>query len=166
MDCDVARGVGRDRLPDSDSLFGSRPNCRLLSSVLAALLFAGSGTAQATTFNAASPSLADVRAAIASAADGDTVIVPAGTAAWTSTLRITKAITIQGQTTTDIPNGTANDQTVIVDNLARVSGGQPFFNFTAHSGQQVRITGITFSGQGGSRQAMENGAIAVGTSVP
>ena len=41
MDCDVARGVGRDRLPDSDSLFGSRPNCRLLSSVLAALLFAG-----------------------------------------------------------------------------------------------------------------------------
>src|SRR5262249_26084354 len=141
----------------------SPPNYPLLSWILAALIFAASSAAEARIINASSPSLADVRAAIASAADGDTVIVPAGTAAWTSTLRIRKAITIQGQTTTDIPNGTANDQTVIIDNLARVPGGQPFFDVNVSSGQQVRITGITFSGQGGIQQLMPNGAIGVGT---
>ena len=161
-----ARGAGRHWPFDSDSPFGSQPNYAVLYWVIGALLFAASGTAQATTFSAASPSLADVRAAIASAADGDTVIVPTGTAAWTSTLRITKAITIQGETTTDIPNGTANDQTVIIDNLVRISGGQPFFNLTAGSGQEVRITGITFTGQGGSQQSMPNGAIWVNTMVP
>ena len=92
-------------------------NYAVLSSVLAALLFAASSAAQARIINAASPSLADVRKAIASAADGDTVIVPAGTAAWTSGLTITKGITIQGQTTVNSDNGTANDQTVLVDNL-------------------------------------------------
>jgi hypothetical protein len=63
--------------------------------------------------NAGSPSLADVKNAIASAADGDTVIVPAGTAAWTSTVTITKGITIQGQTTVNSDSGTADDQTVV-----------------------------------------------------
>jgi hypothetical protein len=100
------------------------------------------------------------------AQDGDTIILPAGTFSWTSGVHITKAITVQGQTTTDIPNGTANDQTVIIDNLVRISGGQPFFNFAASSGQEVRITGITFSGLGGIQQAMSNGAIWVYTSVP
>jgi len=141
-------------------------NHAILSSVLAALLFAPSSAAEARIINASSPSLADVRAAIASAGDGDTVIVPAGTAAWTSTLRIAKAITIQGETTTDIPNGTANDRTIIVDNLVRVHGSKAFFVSTANSGQQVRITGITFSGHGGIQEVMPNGAIAVMTSVP
>lgn len=45
---------------------------------------------------AKSVSLADVQAAVRSAGDGDTVIVPAGTATWTATLDITKNITLQG----------------------------------------------------------------------
>jgi hypothetical protein len=45
---------------------------------------------------AKSVSIADVRAALQSAGDGDTVTVPAGTATWTTTLDITKNITLQG----------------------------------------------------------------------
>jgi hypothetical protein len=45
---------------------------------------------------AASPSLADVRAAIASAGSGDTVVVPAGAATWTDQLVIMKGIKLIG----------------------------------------------------------------------
>ena len=57
---------------------------------------------------------------------------------------ITKGITIRGQTTTDSDNGTANDQTILVDNLTQVPGGQGFFNCTTNSPKSLRITGITF----------------------
>ena len=79
--------------------------------------------------NARSLSLTDVRTAIASAADGDTVILPAGTAVWHSTLTIAKGITLQGQTTTDSTNGTAVDNTIIQDSDARRKpGGYPFIS--------------------------------------
>src|SRR5947209_1680366 len=99
------------------------------------------------------------------AVDGDAITLPAGTFSWSSSVSVSKAITIQGQTTTDIPNGTANDQTIIVDNLVRQSSN-PFFRFTATTGQEVRLSGITFSGVGGASQVLENGAIAIGTSIP
>ncbi len=82
------RGVvlGTKRHRPTDSPFRSTLN-PFLSSLLAALLFAAaSSTSQATIINGASSSLADVKVAINSAADGDTVVIPAGTAAWTSTL--------------------------------------------------------------------------------
>src|SRR5437868_3149585 len=69
---------------------------RKLSALLAALLFAASGAAQAKIITALSPSLFDVNKAIGSAVDGDTVIIPAGTATWTSQLVINKAITLLG----------------------------------------------------------------------
>src|SRR4026209_921285 len=72
---------------------------RKLSALLAAVLFAASGAAQAKSITALSPSLSDVNKAIVSAVDGDTVIIPAGKAAWPSTLNISMAITLQGQTT-------------------------------------------------------------------
>lgn len=72
-------------------------------------------------------------------------------------MNITKGITIQGETTTDTINRTANDQTIIVDNLPRVPGGQGFFHASTNS--DVRITGITFSGQGGILTVMFNGAL-------
>ena len=60
------------------------------------LVLALSHLAEATTVNANSASLSDVAAAIASAADGDTVTIPDGTATWTRTLQVRKAITLQG----------------------------------------------------------------------
>jgi hypothetical protein len=160
--CDATGGTKPCRPFDSNSPFVLRSNCAVLSLVLAALLFAASSAVQARMINAASPSLADVRRAVASAADGDTVIVPAGTAAWTSALTITKGITIQGQTTVNSDTGVCNDQTVLVDNLGRVPGGQGFFHCKANAGQSLRITGITFTGRGGLTETAYNGAIRVG----
>jgi hypothetical protein len=48
------------------------------------------------TITAASPSFADVSAAVSAAVSGDTVIVPAGSATWTSQLVITKGIILKG----------------------------------------------------------------------
>lgn len=48
------------------------------------------------TIYATSPSLADVQSAISVANPGDTVIVPAGSATWLSTLTITKSILLFG----------------------------------------------------------------------
>ena len=89
------------------------------------------------------------------AQNGDTITLPAGRFVWSNRVNITKGITVQGQTTVNSDNGTANDLTVIVDNLSRVPGGQGFFHCTTAPGQ--RITGITF--QGGSTNTMYNGAV-------
>ena len=47
------------------------------------------------TIEAASPSYADVNAAVTAAVNGDTVVVPSGSATWSSRLSITKAITLK-----------------------------------------------------------------------
>lgn len=104
------------------------------------------GQAEAAAINAASVSFADVRSAVASASDGDTVVIPAGTASWTSALRVTKAITLQGQTTVSGDHtGTmsANDQTIIRDDIPR-SGNAWYLWFQPTAGTNARITGITF----------------------
>ena len=54
------------------------------------------GQVEAGKIEAKSVSFADVSAAIGSAKDGDTVIVPTGTATWTTPLNITDNITLQG----------------------------------------------------------------------
>ena len=138
-----------------------RKNPKSLRSSLAlsALFFAASGAAQATMINARSLSLTDVSNAIASAADGDTVIVPAGTAVWHSTLTVAKGITLQGQTTTDSTNGTAVDNTIIQDSDARRRpGGYPFITVESQPGKSYRITGLTFDG-GSATTTNYNGAV-------
>ena len=57
---------------------------------------AGGQTFPGVTHTAASTSYAAVSAAVAAASAGDTVIVPAGSSTWTSTLVITKGILLQG----------------------------------------------------------------------
>src|SRR5260370_34952883 len=76
----------------------------------------------AKTIKASSPSQPDVQTAINSAGNDDTVIVPAGTASWSSTLVITKGITLVGSTTRDSFAGTSKDQTIIQHSVHRVSG--------------------------------------------
>jgi hypothetical protein len=148
--------AARHRLAHSDSLFRSRPNYtipsrrysllgRKLSLVLTALLSAASGAAQAGTINALSPSLFDVSTAVAAAHDGDTISIPAGTASWTSTLNITKGITLMGKTTITgtPPNQTVNDATKIQDNTPR-NQALPLIKVAITSSQSVRISGLTF----------------------
>ena len=68
------------------------------------------GPMEAATITAKSVSLADVSAAVAEAKNGDSVIVPAGTATWTAPLNITNNITLQGA-------GAAS--TIIIDEVPR-----------------------------------------------
>src|SRR5690349_4503546 len=63
---------------------------------LSGIFFVQASRVEAVTIEAKSVSLNDVSAAVASARDGDTVRVPAGTATWTSPLTISSHIILQG----------------------------------------------------------------------
>jgi hypothetical protein len=116
---------------------------RVLTALLAALPLVASSAAQSAVINATSPSLTDVTAAIHSAADGDTVTIPKGTAAWTSTVKISKGITLMGQTTTDPVHQTANDQTIISVNTG-ANGNTPLIVIDTVLGKSYRVSGLTF----------------------
>jgi hypothetical protein len=81
-----------------------------VAAVMAVVLLSAFGDVEGAVINARSASLADVNSAVASASDGDTVAVPAGSASWTSTLSVTKGITLQGA---------GSDTTVILDDVPR-----------------------------------------------
>ncbi len=92
---------------------------------------------------AASPSYADVSAAISSAVSGDTVIVPAGTAIWPSQLVITKGIKLIGA-------GIGN--TVITSNYTNSDNvlwlGSWFIVYAPNSpalNEAFRLSGFTFN---------------------
>jgi len=94
---------------------------------LTAMFLAAAGPAQGATVEAKSAALADVKSAIALAREGDTVIVPAGEASWTSTLVITKGITLQGATSIggNLSSPVVTDKTVILDDVPRQSQRHP-----------------------------------------
>jgi len=177
---DAAGRTRRRRPSDSDSWRRPQPNyaaasgvygCsasarratarrgRKLSLFVAVLFFAVSGVAQAATINAASCSEADVTTAMAATVDGDTVLLPAGTATWSSSLVVTKGITIIGQTTVDSAAGTANDQTIILDRTGSVSD-QMLIYLNTSLGKTYRISGITFR-TGQTTRANSNGMIYI-----
>jgi hypothetical protein len=113
--------------------------------VLLAAIFLNLNHADAgVTIKALTPSFVDVQLAISSAIDGDTVTIPAGAATWTSTLTITKGITLMGQTTTDPVAGTAVDNTIIQENVTRAAGGVPLIQVSSVAGKAYRISGLTF----------------------
>jgi hypothetical protein len=99
----------------------------LLEVGLIATFLTAAGAAKGATVEAKSPALADVKSAIASARDGDTVMVPAGEASWTSPLVITKGITLQGATSIDgsSKSPAVTDRTVVLDDVPRESRGRP-----------------------------------------
>jgi len=111
------------------------PRVTALVSLTATLILSASGLAAATTINAKSASQSDVAAAIASAADGDTVTIPGGAASWTRTLQIKKGITIQGASV---------GATIIKDS---VQSGQ-LIRWTLAAGYPSRLTGIEFQDGG------------------
>lgn len=93
--------------------------------------------ANASTITAASASLLDVQTAISSAASGDIVVVPAGSAIWNSALSINKGITLKG-------NGI--DSTIIIS-----SGGSNIISYSPAApslNEKFRLTGFTLNGNG------------------
>jgi hypothetical protein len=113
--------------------------------------------AQADIINANSVSLVDVTSAIALASDGDTVVVPAGTASWPSILQITKGITLQGAD---------NDATVILDNVPRTQSNQggSVIAMAVTPSQSFRLTGFTF--RRGSLTSSSGGTIRLSGTCP
>jgi hypothetical protein len=110
---------------------------------------------KAATLNAASAAYQDVYNAVQAAQDGDTVIIPAGTASWTSTHTITKAIQIFSANI----NAT-DDLTVIQDNVAPVGVNNTviIFKVTLTPAQRLgegRL--VTLSGSGASAQGKLTG---------
>jgi hypothetical protein len=108
---------------------------------------------RAAIISAESVSLPDVSAAIALAAAGDTVVIPAGTATWTNKLTISKAITLQGA---------GVGSTIIKDDVQ--SGN--LILWTLPAGLPSRMTGIEFQDGGRMTTAEAPGGIlrVVGTS--
>ncbi len=105
-----------------------------LLSVLAitSILTLAAGHTKGATVEAKSAEIRDVQSAVANAREGDTVTVPAGTASWTSTLSITKGITLQGATSIsgNLSSPVVTDKTIILDDVPRQGhrqqqGGQP-----------------------------------------
>jgi hypothetical protein len=117
-----------------------------LVSLAATLIFASSRLAGAKTINANSASQSDVTAAIISATDNDTVIVPGGTATWTHTLSVKKAIELRGA-------GVGG--TIIKDNVQNGS----LIGITLVANKVTRLTGIEF--QGGGRTSYYTGVVTV-----
>src|SRR5438128_702026 len=119
------------------------------------------------TITARSVSFTDVSSAIALASEGDTVVVPAGTGSWTSSLNITKGITLRGATTVDTSTtlGTFNDQTIIVDN--GTTWAQTVV-IALTPNQVFRMTGFTFrrgtNTAGGGQAGVFIGGICPGAS--
>ena len=87
--------------------------------------------AQAAQINAATCSKADVTTAVNSAADGDTVRIPAGSCAWTGALSTAKGISIIGAG----------------EGVTTITGGG--FDFTTPSGKGFRASGMTIKGTAG-----------------
>jgi PKD repeat protein len=108
---------------------------------------------------AASPSLADVRAAVDAASSGDRVIIPAGSATWSSQLVVTRSVSLigAGSGSTIITAGfsgafTDSSAFLVSYNLSNSS----------ESAKSFRISGITWDSGG-----RANGLVFFnGTSVP
>jgi hypothetical protein len=110
----------------------------------------------AATKYASSCSAADVQSAINSASNGDTVVVPAGNATWSSVVKIgTKAITLQGAGvgSTNITHNVSGSQVRLVQ-------------FTQHPTISTRITGFSFSGGSYDHRFIECSGAANYTSAP
>ena len=91
----------------------------------AALLL--SHLAQGATINAGSCSLADVQAAVNSAANGDVIKIPNGTCSWGGGINTTKQIRIEAQNYTPTKGGTMSRSVTITNN----STSGPLFQFTS-----------------------------------
>jgi hypothetical protein len=83
---------------------------------------------------------ANIQAAINSSTNGDTVVLPRGTAVWNTLVTIDRPITLQGA---------GIDQTIIVNaqsvDLVTLTGGE-VIDIVAKSNGVTRVTGLTFNG--------------------
>lgn len=113
------------------------------SSAIAFILLAAC-LSHATTRNAATCSAADIQTQInASAASGDTVVVPSGSCTWSGTTGVSitgKSIKLQAQSTVSQDRQTISDGTIITDSTSSVG----LDINSASTTNFVEVTGFTF----------------------
>jgi hypothetical protein len=107
--------------------------------------------AEAAIVNAASCASAAVASAVAAAQDGDSVHIPAGSCTWTTTLKVTKGITIAGA---------GVGSTIITDAIDRTTYDAAMLDWSTALGQSVRLTGITF--KYAASKETQNGSVRFG----
>jgi hypothetical protein len=96
------------------------------------------------TITAASASLADVQAAVNAAQDGDTVLIPNGTATWNGGITTSKQIIIRAQNITPTSGGTMTRNVTITN----ASSGTPLFTFNTGNSHHGGVGGIRFNAGG------------------
>ncbi|MCK4233683.1 T9SS type A sorting domain-containing protein [candidate division WOR-3 bacterium] len=106
----------------------------------------------AATINAASCSQIDVQAAIDTASDGDTVVVPAESCTWTSGAENSPSVSISGKAIT--LQGAGMNNTIITDGTDTRSRQVPL-SVSGTEGKPCRVTGFTFIGPGSSDSEAE-----------
>ena len=103
----------------------------------------------ANTHTASSCSYGDVKAAVRSASDGDTVMVPpCGKTSWTTKLTINKAITLQGA---------GIDQTNINQSIV----DSPAISVSLVANKTTTVAGFTFTSDSGVDPHMSHGVIEI-----
>src|SRR5262249_5061401 len=115
-------------------------------------------TVSAAAINAASCSQTDVQAALNAAGPGYTVLIPAGTGAWTTQVAWAAPpnVILQGAGNASVGGG---DQTVIIDNYA---SNNPLLKIVTNAIGAFRLTGITL--RGGSGSIKYTGMVSIGGS--
>jgi hypothetical protein len=135
--------LNRAQHPHSFNRFGARH----VTAAATILLSVSTHITTAAVITAKSVSFPDVAAAVGAATDGDTVTIPPGTESWTSTLVITKGITLQGG---------GDDKTVILDDVPTGGNRQlPGMGQGRGMGQRRGIGQGGVMGQGGGKGKLQ-----------
>jgi hypothetical protein len=100
----------------------------------------GAARSEAATITAASCSRDAVNAAITAASDGDTIMIPDGSCAWSSGVSTTKQIMIRAQNYTPTFRGAMTRSVIITNNSST-----PLFQFTTGNSFHVGLAGIRFN---------------------
>jgi hypothetical protein len=100
----------------------------------------GASRSEAATITATSCQRDAVNAAISSASDGDTVLIPNGSCTWTSGISTTKQIAVRAQNYTPTPGGASTRSVTITNN-----SNSPLFRFTTGNNFHVALSGIRFN---------------------
>ncbi len=138
-------------------------SCRRGTSAIALLIGLGAtwtpSWAEAATITAASCDPGDVQAAVDAAVAGDTVVLPAGTCSWTTSVSWTAPADVALLGAGDLTTLGGGDATVIVDD---VPSGSPLLEIETSAEGTFRLAGITV--RGGSGSIKEGGMIRIGGS--
>ncbi len=120
--------------------FGSRTRAIACAAGTVVSVLCGAAQSEAATITAASCSRDAVNAAISSASDGDTVLIPDGSCTWTTGISTTKQIAVRAQNYTPTPGGAASRNVTITNNSS-----SPLFTFTTGNSFHVALAGIYFN---------------------